>query len=240
MTYPQNFEQKIGFDSIRQLLKEKCLSTLGQERVFDMTFSESYDEIDRRLEEITEFIRIIQEEDEFPDQYFFDVRPSLKRIRVEGMYMEEQELFDLRRSLETIRDIVRFLQRNSNEEGEEESGVSPYPYLRDLAGDIIVFTGNFGHCVVVESVNADSTYVVTDSNLIGGVEQFGRKTDYTYGSIINGYVPTGACIGCLHFPDSEPPEPPTPTPLDPITISIVADITIKKGGNVNAKLFIPE
>ena len=63
MIYPQNFEQKIGFDSIRQLLKEKCLSTLGQERVYDMAFSESYDAIDRRLEEITEFIRIIQEED---------------------------------------------------------------------------------------------------------------------------------------------------------------------------------
>ena len=139
MIYPQNFEQKIGFDSIRQLLKEKCLSTLGQERVNDMAFTESYDEIDRRLEEITEFIRIIQEEDEFPDQYFFDVRPSLKRIRVEGLYMEEQELFDLRRSLETIRDIVRFLQRTSNDEGEEEGGVSPYPKLRDLAGDIIVF-----------------------------------------------------------------------------------------------------
>ena len=139
MIYPQNFEQKIGFDSIRQLLKEKCLSTLGQERVYDMAFSESYDDINRRLEEITEFIRIIQEEDEFPDQYFFDVRPSLKRIRVEGMYMEEQELFDLRRSLETIRDIVRFLQRTSSEEGEEEGGISPYPFLRDLAGDIMVF-----------------------------------------------------------------------------------------------------
>ena len=98
MIYPQNFEQKIGFDSIGQLLKEKCLSTLGQERVQDMAFSESYDEINRRLEETTEFIRIIQEEDEFPDQYIFDVRPSLKRIRVEGMYMEEQELFDMRRS----------------------------------------------------------------------------------------------------------------------------------------------
>ena len=139
MIYPQNFEQKIGFDSIRQLLKEKCLSTLGEERVYDMAFSESYDEINRRLEEISEFIRIIQEEDEFPDQYFFDVRPSLKRIRVEGMYMEEQELFDLRRSLETIRDIVRFLQRTSSEEGEEEGGISPYPTLRDLAGDIMVF-----------------------------------------------------------------------------------------------------
>ena len=138
MIYPQNFEQKIGFDSIRQLLKEKCLSTLGEERVYDMAFSEAYDEINRRLEEVTEFIRIIQEEDEFPDQYFFDVRPSLKRIRVEGMYMEEQELFDLRRSLETIRDIVRFLQRTSEEE-ENEEGNTPYPYLHELAGDIMVF-----------------------------------------------------------------------------------------------------
>ena len=137
MIYPQNFEQKIGFDQIRHLLKDKCLSTLGQERVDEMAFSETYEEINRRLEEITEFVRIIQEEDEFPDQYFFDVRPSLKRIRVEGMYLEEQELFDLRRSLETIRDIVRFLQRSSEE--DEEESASPYPYLHELAGDIIVF-----------------------------------------------------------------------------------------------------
>ena len=137
MIYPLNFEQKIGFDQIRHLLKDKCLSTLGQERVEDMIFSESYNEINRHLEEITEFVRIIQEEDEFPDQYFFDVRPSLKRIRVEGMYLEEQELFDLRRSLETIRDIVRFLQRSCDE--EDEKATSPYPYLYELAGDIIVF-----------------------------------------------------------------------------------------------------
>ena len=88
MIYPQNFEQKIGFDQIRQLLKTKCLSTLGEERVESMDFSDSYDEINRRLEQVTEFVRIIQEEDDFPSQYFFDVRPSLKRIRVEGMYMD--------------------------------------------------------------------------------------------------------------------------------------------------------
>ncbi len=138
MTYPQNFEQKIGFDNIRHMLKEKCLSTLGQERVDEMIFSDNYTEICQRLQEVDEFIRIIQEEDGFPDQYFFDVRPSLKRIRVEGMYLEEQELFDLRRSLETIRDIVRFLQRNNDGE-EDEENPSPYPALKALAGDIIVF-----------------------------------------------------------------------------------------------------
>ena len=47
MIYPQNFEQKIGFDSIRHLLKEKCLSTLGQERVDEMNFSESFKDINK-------------------------------------------------------------------------------------------------------------------------------------------------------------------------------------------------
>ena len=97
MIYPQNFEQKIGFDQIRQLLKDKCLSTLGEERVTDMNFSEQHEEVEEKLNQVTEFVRIIQEEDGFPDQFFFDVRPSLKRVRIEGMYLDEQELFDLRR-----------------------------------------------------------------------------------------------------------------------------------------------
>lgn len=134
MIYPQNFEQKIGFDQIRQLLKDKCLSTLGEERVSEMNFSNQFETVEELLNQVTEFVRIIQEEDNFPDQFFFDVRPSLKRVRVEGMYMDEQELFDLRRSLETIRDIVRFLQRN-----EEEESDHPYPSLKRLAGDIAVF-----------------------------------------------------------------------------------------------------
>lgn len=140
MIYPQNFEQKIGFDQIRQLLKIKCLSTLGEERVDQMDFSDDYNEINQRLEQVTEFVRITQEEDDFPNQYFFDVRPSLKRIRVEGMYMDEQELFDLRRSLETIRDIVRFLQQTDDEEDTDNDEThSPYPALHELAGDIMVF-----------------------------------------------------------------------------------------------------
>lgn len=139
MIYPQNFEQKIGFDQIRQLLKEKCLSTLGEERVIEMTFTDQFNEVNERLEQTDEFIRILQEEDNFPAQYFFDVRPALRRIRVEGMYLDEQELFDLRRSLETIRDIVRFLKAGDGSRQETEEENIPYPCLNRLAGDIDVF-----------------------------------------------------------------------------------------------------
>lgn len=133
MIYPKNYEQKIGFDSIRMLLKEKCLSTLGEQRVEEMSFSNQYDDILNRLNEITEFIRIIQEEDSFPNQFFFDIRPSLHRVKVEGMYLDENELFDLKRSLETIRDIIKFLSKEETEDNH------PYPALKELAGDVMIF-----------------------------------------------------------------------------------------------------
>ena len=139
MIYPQNFEQKIGFDQIRNLLKNKCLSPLGQEQVDCMSFSDDFDSINLALEQVTEFMRIIQENDDFPSQYFFDVRPSLKRIRVEGLYMDESELFDLRRSLETIRDIIRYLQQSDAEDSEDEAFSSPYPALYELTKDILTF-----------------------------------------------------------------------------------------------------
>lgn len=53
--------------------------------------------------------------------------------------MDEQELFDLRRSLETIRDIVRFLQQTDDELADDDEVHSPYPALYELAGDIMVF-----------------------------------------------------------------------------------------------------
>ncbi|MGL4779495.1 MAG: endonuclease MutS2 [Bacteroidales bacterium] len=132
MNYPANIEQKIGFDKIRQLLKDKCLSSLGEEQVSLMSFSSNFEEVKQKLEETSEMIRIIQEEDEFPANYFFDVRPALSRIRVEGTYLDQSELFDLRRSLETIYALVRFFKK------EDEAEVI-YPRLTDAAGGILVF-----------------------------------------------------------------------------------------------------
>ena len=132
VTYPSNFEQKIGFDKIRQLLSEKCLSPLGKERIEQATFSDNYETIAQWLEQTDEFLRILKGEDEFPANFFFDVRYSLKRIRPEGTWLDEKELFDLKRSLQTINDIVRFLKPTEDEEIK-------YPALTALAGEIMVF-----------------------------------------------------------------------------------------------------
>ncbi|MCH5328117.1 MAG: endonuclease MutS2 [Coprobacter sp.] len=132
MIYPDNFEQKTGFDKIRQLTADKCLSTLGKERVEEMSFRTDYGQIIEELSQTKEFVRILEGQEEFPASYFFDVRPALKRIRVEGTYIDESELFDLRRSLDTIRNIVSFFTT-----AEDETPL--YPRLSVLAGNVPVF-----------------------------------------------------------------------------------------------------
>lgn len=132
MIYPQNFEQKTGFDKVRLLITDKCLSPLGAERVAEMNFSPDYTTIACLLEQTDEFVRILHGDVEFPASYFFDVRYSLKRIRPEGTWLDEKELFDLKRSLQTINDIVRFFR-------PDDDGEICYPALSALAGDILVF-----------------------------------------------------------------------------------------------------
>lgn len=132
MIYPQNFENKIGFDKIRQLVASRCLSSLGEEKVEEMAFSSGFMHIMEMLSQTDEFIRIIQEEDDFPTNYFLDVRSSLRNIKVEGTWIDESALFDLRRSLQTIRDIVSFLKKEDEEN-------TPYPHLFALAGNVMVF-----------------------------------------------------------------------------------------------------
>jgi DNA mismatch repair protein MutS2 len=130
--YPENFEYKIGFDQIRQLVSAKCLSTLGKERVEAIRFSDSRHVISGQLEQTDEFMRILQGDREFPADHFIDVRHSLKRIRPEGLFLDEQELFDLKRSLQTIHDIVRFFRTGDGTE-------AAFPALTALAGDMPVF-----------------------------------------------------------------------------------------------------
>ena len=141
MIYPQNFEQKIGFDEIRRMLAGHCLSTLGQEKVGQMQFMTDLHLLRERQEQTREFLQILEGEEEFPVQDFYDVRPAIRRIRVEGTYLDENELFDLKRSLATLIAIVQFLNKGDEEEtdGGTEGYHGPYPALHRLAEGVAVF-----------------------------------------------------------------------------------------------------
>jgi DNA mismatch repair protein MutS2 len=130
MIFPQNFEEKIGFDKIRELLKGHCLSTLGKGKVDSMAFMVSFNQLKTLLGLTNEFKTIINEAENFPVQYFFDVRDDLKRLKIEGTFIELEQLFDFKRSLEEIKAITNFLEKAEDEK---------YPHLKMLAGEVPFF-----------------------------------------------------------------------------------------------------
>lgn len=138
MIYPKTFESKIGFDEIRTLLKERCLSTLGKEMVDAIQPSGESNVINEWLTQVREFRRLQEEADDFPMHYFFDVRQAVARLRLEGTHLDEGELFDLRRSLDTINQIVNYLNR-SDDDNDGEERTYPYPALHRLTEDVMTF-----------------------------------------------------------------------------------------------------
>lgn len=133
MTYPENFEHKLGFDKIRGLIGAQCLSPLGKELAEEIRFSADMATVSERLEQTDEFVRILQGERPFPANYFIDVRRALNRIRPEGTFIEEAELFDLKRSLQTIGDIAAFFKPT------DDNDEINYPALAALAAGVPVF-----------------------------------------------------------------------------------------------------
>jgi DNA mismatch repair protein MutS2 len=130
MIYPENFESKIGFDRIRQMLSEYCLSPMGLDMVEKISFLTDIESISFRLSVTYEFQQLLQFEDYFPSENYFETSDSLNKIRLAGSFPEVQEVFDLKRSLETIKSIINFFKKK-----DENS----YPFLKSVCRNIKIY-----------------------------------------------------------------------------------------------------
>lgn len=141
MIYPSDFESKTGFDRIRVLLKEKCLSPMGIEKVDEVALITDLPQLKEQLSATYEFQQLLNFEENFPSDNYFNISACLDKIRVEGTFPEVRELFDLKRSLETIKSILNFF-RNRDEIRypilrKMCSSVKTYPYVLESLDRII-------------------------------------------------------------------------------------------------------
>ena len=129
MIYPHTFEEKIGMSEVRALLRTHCLSPLGLQRVEEMTFLTDGEQLRELHRQVGEYVRLQEETDGLPEQGYYDLRPVLQRIRIEGTYIEVDEMFQLKRSLETIVAIQKTLSPLPRQGESLTSFETPYPAL---------------------------------------------------------------------------------------------------------------
>ena len=134
--YPHNFAEKIGYREVRHLLEGYCASSLGRAEMQLLEASADRTEIKKALEETREMITIQTGESTLPSLALVDCSEVLRRIRPQGTFIEEEELLDLLRMLETLHSLQHFfLEENTTGERATETFAYTYPRLSTLLED---------------------------------------------------------------------------------------------------------
>ncbi|MCX7987430.1 MAG: Smr/MutS family protein [Bacteroidales bacterium] len=144
MVYPKNFEEKIGFDKIRQKLKQYCLSSLGTDLADAMTFQTSVQYISEAIDRVEEYRQIEFLGEEIPLENVIDCRLVLERLMPEGTYAEADQMHKLQLSLETIKKLYHFFKRHRERFPmlwQIAEGVKLFPYIESRFENIFTPQG---------------------------------------------------------------------------------------------------
>lgn len=134
MIYPKNYEHKIGFTDIKALLSGFCQSNLGKERVEELQMIKEVAQIRQKQQETQELRNILEEVVELPEMAFYDLRPSIQRIRLEGAHIEEEDLSKLKKSLDTLHSWLKIIRAT----GESQEELT-YPALHQMSMGVFTF-----------------------------------------------------------------------------------------------------
>ena len=108
MIYPLNAIDKLGFSEIRELIKEKCLSESGRQMVDKIQPQIKPDQIDRFLRQTSEFKELLTHDAPLPVDHIYAIKPIAEKVRVEGSFLSEDELYRMLLSLRTVYAIIRY------------------------------------------------------------------------------------------------------------------------------------
>ena len=130
MIYPSNFEQKIGFDRLREQIVELCNTFAAREIIRGERFSTSAEEITLRQEIADEMRVLIMLDPDAPRDEFPDLEGVVAKIGVEGAFLTAEELVILRQALTAVGNMVGFIMSRREEQ---------YPRLRTRSERVCVF-----------------------------------------------------------------------------------------------------
>ena len=130
MTYPVNFEQKIGFDRVREQVAALCSMQVARDIILGEKFSTSRSEIERRQETADEMRTLLMLDPDAPRDEFPDMEGIVAKIGVEGTFLTTEEVVVLRRALTAVGNMVGFVMSRSE---------SQYPRLRKRSERVCIF-----------------------------------------------------------------------------------------------------
>ncbi|MDD4064527.1 MAG: Smr/MutS family protein [Bacteroidales bacterium] len=131
MIYPAGFEQKIGFDRIREMLAHLCMSTSGRDLADQIHFLTDPSVLVPELDRTAEMREICLFEQKFPESGYEDTLSFLRQMEVQpSFYPDVPSMVRLQTALTTVRSVLHFF-------AETKEGA--YPELKALCAPVSFF-----------------------------------------------------------------------------------------------------
>jgi DNA mismatch repair protein MutS2 len=108
MLYPKNSVDKLGFTEVKELIKAHCLSEMGQQMVDKIQVMSNYDQIYKFLNQANEFKNILVNDAALPIHHFFDIKSLANKARIEGVFLTEEEFYQVQASLQTVFAVIAY------------------------------------------------------------------------------------------------------------------------------------
>lgn len=189
MLYPDNCEERLGFNEIRQLVHKHCLSTMGQNLVAKMQIMTRFDQIEKFLKQTSEFKSILENQEPLQINAFFDIKTLADKIKVEGAYLIEEELFKIYTSLQTVFVVIRFFDERENIYPNLEALFEHLPVERNILTHIETVLDAKGKI----KPNASKELFDITTAILKGEQEVRRKMDAIYKmAITNNWVADGS------------------------------------------------
>ena len=145
--YPSNFEDKIGFSAIREQVVALCTMQHARDLLAGESFATTEKDISRRHNLAEEMRQILLTERNAPTEEFYDIADIVEKAKVEGTFLEVQEVVQLGRALISAGDFVQFLHKSDAER---------YPTLISLAKPV----------KALWNIVADIRRIIDDNNTV--------------------------------------------------------------------------
>ncbi|MFR9565259.1 MAG: Smr/MutS family protein [Rikenellaceae bacterium] len=118
MIYPHNFEQKLGFDRLREQVAAKCTIASAVKRLEGESFSTDESEITRRLELCDEMRTMLMMESGFPRGGYYDIEAIVNKISIIGSFLDVEQIVALRSSLIAVDAITLYIRKRAEDSPE--------------------------------------------------------------------------------------------------------------------------
>lgn len=189
MLYPDNCQERLGFNEVRQMVHQHCLSTMGQALVNKMQVMTKHDQINRFLRQTHEFKSILENQEPLQISTFFDIKVLADKIKVEGTYLVEEELFQIYASLQTVFSVLRFFEERKEVYPNLEALFEHLPIERNILKKIESVLDAKGKM----KPNASPALQDISSAIAKGEQEVRKKMDAIYkNAIAHNWVADGS------------------------------------------------